>query len=204
MEHLQKTKIPEATIGDWRIERFRVSKKQAAYFNMRCMIAMNGIGAHRTVSPGTYTRLMRKGSDYPIMSDTPAELRDHELPVEMAGGRCLINGLGLGIVVEACLRKDIVEDVTVIEKSGEVCDLVAQYLYSKWGSNRLVIRYDDAMTYQPPRGIRYDMVWHDIWDEIDPENLEQMRTLHKRYQHRAKWQGSWSQSECRRVKRMCR
>jgi hypothetical protein len=31
------------------------------------------------------------------------------------------------------------------------------------------------------KGKRYDMVWHDIWDDICSDNLEGMAKLHRKY-----------------------
>lgn len=127
-----------------------------------------------------------------IMSDTPDELRDFQMAVLRAKGHILINGLGLGCVVTACLRKPEVETATVIEIDSDVIALVG----SHFTDDRLTIINADAFQYQPPKGQRYQMVWHDIWDSICSDNLPQMHRLHRKYGRRADWQGSWSRELC--------
>ncbi len=189
MNYLQKTDIPEGQSGDWRIECFTVSEDNARLFNLRA--AINGY-EHRGIKPGRYTKLTHHGDI--VMSDTPAELNDHYELVRQAKGQVLINGLGLGIVTEACLRKLDVQHVTVIELSEDVIRLVGTYLKEQWG-NRLTIIHDNAFTWQPPKGIKYNAVWHDIWPTICADNKEAMAMLHRRYGKRARWQGSWARYE---------
>lgn len=192
-----KTKIPnvdisEGTSGHWRVERFTVSQEDVRLHNMRCMF-QPGMGA-RTMDAGTYTRLMR-GREV-IMSDTRAEKRDHLEAVWNARGVILLNGLGLGMVLNACLLKPEVNRAIVVEKSEDVIALAAEHYRRKFG-DRVEIIHADALTYTPPRGLRFGAVWHDIWDNICADNLPQMATLHRRYGRRADWQGSWAKELCK-------
>ncbi len=191
MATLCKTTIPEGTQGDWQISRFTISEKDAKFFNMHA--TFRGYGS-RSVQPGTFTKLTRNG--HTVMSDTRAELRDHAIPVYEAKGQVLINGLGLGIVVEACLRKPEVEHVTVIEISADVIALVKPHLEN----DRLTIIHADALTWKPPKMV-YDMVWHDIWSDICTDNWKTMTKLHRRYGRRSKWQGSWCRWEIQQMRR---
>lgn len=184
-----KCTIPEGSSGDWRVEKFSVTKDEIKIFNMRCMFQPGG--ASRMMIPGDYTKLTRNG--IVVMSDTPAELRDHWEPVWKASGNCLINGLGLGIILAACLAKDDVESVTVIEKSSDVIALTAPH----FDDHRVKIIQADAYTWQPPKSQRYNIVWHDIWDYICGDNLPEMTKLHRKYGRRADWQGSWCKNECK-------
>lgn len=173
--------IPDGVAGVWRVERFEIPKT-----------AMLFTFGHRAPSPGTYTRLMR--GETLVMSDTPAERRDHYSPVWEAKGLCLVNGLGLGMVAKAILNKPQVERLTIVEISKEVIDLVAPHV----ADPRLEIVNSCAFAYQPPKGVRYGMVWHDIWDDICGDNLPQMHKLHRKYGRRCDWQGSWCRYECER------
>lgn len=189
-ELIQKSAVPEGESGQHRIERFEVSAKDAEMERIRSIFQ----GGNRAVPEGTYTRLVRGPAGFGhtvVMSDTPAEMRDHFAPVREARGNCLVHGLGLGLVAEAMLRKDSVEHVTVVEKSGDVIALVAPYLSAKWG-DRLSIVEADAMEWAPPKGARFGVVWHDIWDHICADNLPDMKRLHRRYGRRSDWQGSWA------------
>jgi Spermidine synthase len=112
---MSPVQVPEGTSGDWRVEKFVVSPEDSA----RSLFSYRD----RAPSPGTYTRLMRGRTV--VMSDVPAEMRDHWSAVHHATGSVLINGLGLGMVLQACLEKPEVTDVTVIEFSADVIRLVA-------------------------------------------------------------------------------
>jgi len=85
--------------------------------------------------------------------------------------------------------------VTVVEKSKDVISLVAKHYL---GDHRVTIVNADAYLYKPPKGVKYDAVWHDIWDNICGDNLPEMTRLHRKYGKRADWQGSWCRSLCRR------
>jgi hypothetical protein len=129
-----------------------------------------------------------------VMSDTPAEKQDHYGFVHAAKGHCLINGLGIGMCLKAVLLKESVTAVTVVEKSADVIALVAPY----YTDPRVEIVHSCAFEYEPPKGVRYGAVWHDIWDNICSDNIEQMKRLHRKYGRRAGWQGSWCRWECER------
>jgi len=196
---IDKVNIPEGQSGNWRVEHFEISEDEAKFENMRCAIN----GRNRYIRPGNYTRLMH--NDTVVMSDTPAEMRDHYEAVRAASGHCLVNGLGLGMVVCAMLDKRVddrgvrtddpntklaVDHVTVIEKSEDVIRLVGPALEARYG-DRLTIVHADAYDYKPPKGVRYNAVWHDIWNHLCVDNLPLMHKLHRKYGRRAEWQGSW-------------
>ena len=63
--------VPDGRSGDWAVETFTVLEKEAEWFNLR--EAMHR--SRRTIVPGTYKKLTHHGSV--IMSNTPAEIRDH-------------------------------------------------------------------------------------------------------------------------------
>jgi hypothetical protein len=173
--------VPEGERGKWKVSRFTVGEHSIEGLRL----AMKG----RPVSPGEYTRLTRNGAV--IMSDTPAEKRDHYSFVRAACGHCLINGLGLGMCLNAVLQKPQVSFVTVVEEDQDVIDLV----WPHYMDQRCEVICADALIYKPPKGARYGAVWHDIWDSICEDNLPEMHTLHRRYGRRADWQGSWGRPE---------
>lgn len=191
--------LPEGESGNWKVERFTVSEEDAKFENMRS--AFSGHGTH--IQAGDYTRLTRNGAV--VMSDTPDEKRDHIAPVneaqrrgrENAGGvTCLVNGLGLGMVTVALLSLPNVAHVTVIEIAPEVIELVGTHLSRKHGS-RLEIIEADAYTWKPPKGERWSVAWHDLWDSKCGDNLDDMAKLHRKYGRRVDWQGSWGKEELR-------
>lgn len=188
MTTIEAVTIPEGQSGRWRIERFTVAGDDIPSFRL----AMSG----RSIRPGTYTRLMRGGQI--VMSDTPAERRDHTGFVRAATGRVLINGLGIGMCLAAVLRKPDVTEVTVVEIDADVVALSGPH-YS--ADPRVAIVNASAFDYQPPAGVRYGAVWHDIWDDICADNLPEMHRLHRKYGRRADWQGSWCRETCERYLR---
>ncbi|MFS7497729.1 hypothetical protein ACJ8CM_00085 [Klebsiella pneumoniae] len=68
--------------------------------------------------------------------------------------------------------------VTVIEKEQDVINLVAPAFID---DKRVDIICADAMTYQPPAGVTYDVCWHDIWTYFSAENLQEMENLERKY-----------------------
>lgn len=180
---IEKVNIPEATRGAYRIESFTTECE-----DFHSTLRGRGVPVGER-----FTRLMRGGTV--VMSDTPSEMIDHYTAVHAAKGSCLINGLGIGMVLGAILRKEGVTDVTVVELSPEVIEMVAP----SYQDRRVTIVQADALKYKPPVGKRYQMVWHDIWDYICADNLPQMRALHRKYGRRTDWQGSWCRSLCERA-----
>ncbi len=180
--------------GDVTVARFEVSRQGASIHNMRAIVHGNG---HRGISTGTYTKMLIRGRL--VMSDTPAEKRDHWGPVHHAQGHCLILGLGLGMVVNAIALKPEVTKVTVIEISPDVVALVAPSLHPK-----INVVVADALEWKPPKGESYGVVWADIWSDLCTDNRPEMTKLKRRYSRRSDWVGCWADAEvARQQKRDC-
>ena len=184
--------VPDGRMGEWVIDSFEVSEEDAAYSRRR---AAATLGREPAVPAGRYKRLMRGNAL--VMSNTPMEIDTHREFIRLARGNVLINGLGLGMALTAILRKPEVKSVTVIERSAEVIELVGPTFAS---DDRLAIICADAFTWTPPRGSRFDAVWHDIWDDITSENLPGMAELHRKYARRARWQDSGAREECKALR----
>lgn len=175
--------VPDGQSGDWRVSTFTITDND---ITSRMMMRPG-----EYIQPGTYKRLSRGGVT--VMSNTPMEVRTNQPIIRRAMGDVLINGLGLGMVLTAILGKDDVRTVTVIEKSYDVIKLVAPTFES---DGRVRIIQDDAHTFRFLNGERFSVAWHDIWDNICADNLEDMRKLHRRYGRRVGWQGSWARDQC--------
>ena len=193
-----KVDVPEGQVGDWKVERFTVTKPEADLFNTRAMYSYSERGNY--ILPGDFTRLIQRRAGV-VMSDTMSEIRDHLGPIHKAHGRCLVNGLGLGMVVGAMLEKAEVDHVTVVELSPEVIALVAPHYLGRYGGARLEVVEADAFAHKPPRGVRYDVVWHDIWMHATTDNLPTMTKLHRKYGRRCDWQDSWKRAHLRLLRR---
>lgn len=198
-----KVDVPEGDVGRWGVRRFDVTEEDARFQHIRAAIG-GGIRRRTFIVPGTYTRLIRWGEHGPdapmsgvtVMSDTPDEIADHLgaiREVTLRGGRVLIHGLGLGMVVAAALRCDGVTGVDVVELEQDVIDLVGPHYTA---DPRVTIHHGDALTFRFPPGRRWSVVWHDIWPNICADNLPDMERLHRRYGSRCDWQGSWARTMC--------
>ena len=178
-------RVPEGERGPWRVEQFTLAAEHRPLnpFSFSS-------GGRGYIPAGTYTQLLRKGSV--VMSDTPDEIRDLRDLLYHAKGRVLLNGLGLGVALQGCLNKPEVEHVDVVEVDADVVALVAPH----YEGPRVSVHQGDALTFPWPKGTRWNVVWHDIWDGICADNLEVMHRLHRRYGRRCDWQGSWCRWQC--------
>jgi len=199
-DRLKEVDVPEGRSGPWEVRRFAVSEDEAKRDEFSARLAAIQGRPYRPVPAGSYTRIARGG--HVVMTDTPSELCDLREPVRRAvGGRVLVNGLGLGIVLQAVLEEPGVEHLTVVEASEDVIALVAPHWGARYG-DRLTVVHADAFKWRPPMGARYRVVWHDIWDDVTTDNLAGMRKLHAKYRRRCDWQGSWCRRECARLRRI--
>lgn len=181
--------VPDGVSGEWRVETFEVKNGELSQM-------LSVIKTGRGVPGGTYKALKR--GETTVMSNTPDEIRDFMSFVHRAKGSVLVNGLGIGVLLKALLNKPEVTDITVIELSEDVIKLVAPtYLMD----SRVTIIQGDAFTYKPPVDKKYDAVWHDIWDYICGDNLEEMKKLHRKYGRRTKYQESWCRELCEQANR---
>lgn len=189
---IPQVSIPEGQKGSWSVERFTVNPSSIEALRL----SMSG----RSIRAGEYTALRHKGRGV-VMSDTPAEMRDHYGFVRSAAGHVLINGLGIGMCLNAALLKSEVTRATVVEIDADVVDLVGPHYLQ---DPRVEIINASAFDYAPPKGIRYGAVWHDIWDNICADNLLEMTRLHRKYGRLTDWQGSWCKEQCQRSERESR
>lgn len=184
---IEKVTIPEGEIGVAKVQRFTVVDDELA--------RVRALFSHGRYCPaGTYTKLLVRGRL--VMSDTPDEMLDHRLPVQFAKGHCLVMGLGLGMVVTAMAKKPEVEKITVIEIEKDVIDLVGPHMPEK-----AEIIHADALTWEPPKGVRYGVVWHDIWASMCADQIPERARLKRRYGRRCEWQGDWGREVIDRDRR---
>lgn len=163
----------------------------------------------RAPLPGWYTLLVDYknldcGQPVTWMSDTTAERDDHKDPVAHIefnkSKRVLINGLGLGMVLQAALSYDHVEHVDVVEYDERVIKLVGPHYLT---DPRVNIIHADAyeQTKLWPKGAHWDTGWSDIWPEISADNLDGMDQLHKHYRRRCGYHGMWARQLCLKLRR---
>src|SRR5262245_28038668 len=180
--------VPEGELDGIAVERFEVPKKSLEGLRQ----ALIG----RPVAPGTYTRLVEGHRRW--LSATPAEKRDHAAAViriaEPHVRRVVINGLGLGMVLQAALSFDHVEHVDVVELDERVIKLIGPH-YTK--DPRVAIIHADAYDQMSrwPRGTRWDVGWSDIWPDMCADDLADMARLRRSYGRRCSWHDCWGRQE---------
>jgi hypothetical protein len=189
--HMADVHTEERSLGPWRIEHkvIDTSDPSVGLNNLRAQFSPGGRGY---IPSGTYVGLIHERRGL-VMSDTPDERRDHNYPVMEAwqrGGRVLLHGLGIGMVLNAILAGEKVEHVDVVEIDQQVIDLVMP----SFTDERITIHHDDCLTKRWPPGSRWQVVWHDIWDHLIEDNLPTMHRLHRSFGRRADWQGSWGRA----------
>ena len=173
--------VPNGKSGAWEVSDVEVTKFDSMMSSWR--------GGSTFYCPeGQYKRLTCGRTI--VMSNTPMELRTNRSFVRAAKDEVHINGLGLGVVLLAILMNPEVSGVTVVEKNRDVIDLVAPS-FERFASI-LTIIHDDALQYKPPSRKRFGAVWHDIWNDICSDHLEDMKLLSRRWGKRTEWQGCWS------------
>jgi len=187
MTNKYKVDIPAGTIGSATVAKINT----ADYPIDTIRYALDGRGC----VPGEYTTLRINGRL--VMSDTTAEVRDHLSAIWKAHGRCLINGLGLGVVVKAMLAKPEVEHIDVVENNADVIALVGP----NYSDPRVTIHHADAYDIQWEAGLRWNVAWHDIWYDICEDNLPEMARLHRKYGRRCDWQDSWCKGRLLAIRR---
>jgi SAM-dependent methyltransferase len=187
----EKVTVPEGVSGDYRIERFEVPEKYIGKWRDEMM--------GREIPAGTYTRLLGNGTV--MMSDTPSEMRDHRLFIVWAEGKILIAGLGIGFVLNEVAKNEKVSSVTVIEKSQEVIDLVWEHYKRQYG-DKINLIHGDVFDSKQLKGMKFDMGWFDIWDNICGDNVEDFKKLRKAYSRMiVKDRRFWCEPECIRANR---
>lgn len=186
--------VPVGQSGKWTVSDLTITPLQADLANLRAEIKGE---PDMAVMAGDY-KVLKCGYDV-VMSNTQMEVNSHMKFINQARGDVLINGLGLGMALSVVMDKPEVTSVTVIELSNDVITLVAPTYQDH---PKVTIIQADALTYEPPKGKRYDVVWHDIWPTICPDNLDDMDALIEKYHPICNWQAAWKMDECEDMQRV--
>lgn len=182
------SRIAEGTSGEWSIRRVVLPAQTIEVPDARphCF----------RYRPGEYTELRCGGITF--MTDLYDEWWTQRSAITRAravGGRVLVTGLGLGLVVKEILAdpqsRAPIDSVVVVERSADVIKLVASQLIAELGSCVSIVEAD-AYTWVADSGPPFDTVWHDIWP--DPMALTvdaEMAALRAHHAPWARWQGFW-------------
>ena len=156
--------LEEIELNGWKLQKFEIESG-----NFRAML--DGI------TPGKYIRLLHNGKC--VMSDTNMEKRTNSDFCINAHGNIIIGGLGIGMIIIAIQDKPEVNSITVIEKNQEVIDIVASQLDL---NDKVNIICADVFEWKPERGVKYDMVYMDIWNWINEDVYKnEMQPLKRKY-----------------------
>ena len=193
-DRVPQVTVPEAVFGTAKVERFDVLETGSQFS-----------GTREQVPPGQYTRLVVDG--VLCVTDTPADRCDR-LELAVWADRCgaqsaLVNGLGLGLAVNALLLVDTMRYIDVVELNTDVIALVGPHyeqLAQEYGK-AVRIRHGDA---RPPcrvfpAGSRWEVVWNDIWSTICADDYEEHKRMRRYYGRLSNWQGVWCGDEVRRL-----
>jgi spermidine synthase len=160
-------------------------------------------GEYFDLQAGHYIRLVDKCKVQTIMTDTPMERRSNLAFVRRAHGHVLIGGLGIGMVVKALDDKADVSSITVIEIEQEIIDLVLPDLQQSCLMPIEVI-CADINEWRPPKGIKYNAIYFDIWNDVNGDNYEEMKFLHRSWARRVDrtdkfFFGSWRKRDTKEM-----
>lgn len=189
------TIVPEGVSGNCRIRHFEISPRDSQMTSIRAMV---NPGRQEYIATGKYAQLLVGGGV--MMSDTQMEQDSNRRVVQAATGNVLIAGLGLGMILHPMAAKPEVTSITVLELSPDVIKLVGHTVPAK-----VQVIEADVFTWQPPRGVKYDTIYFDIWPDITTDNLVEMRKLHQRYGCRKTalgWMNSWMRQQLLRRKEL--
>jgi hypothetical protein len=200
--------VPARAAGIAAVEHFTITKEEARHENaMQAFRPGSGLDA---VAPGRYARLRVAG--LLMMSDTPMERRTNWHVVREARGDVLVAGLGVGLILYPMIAKAGVRSITVVEKFADVISLVwpavTAFHARTWPSERrsaqtgaitavaprLEVVHADIFDWRPPAGVKWDVLYFDVWATKSPTNLGQIAQLHQRFKGRKRpggWMDSW-------------
>jgi len=150
--------------------------------------------------PGTIVQLRDKDETV-IMSDTEMERRTNRYFLMKATGDVLIGGLGLGMIILAAQAKEEVNSITVVEISQEIIDLAVPQLSL---NDKVNVICGDIFVWYPPKGVKYDTIYMDIWNSVCSDNYSDMKRLNRRFGRRLNrdnpdcWISSWRYIETKK------
>jgi hypothetical protein len=154
--------LPEGSSGKFRIkhEKFRAGYEfQTA--SARTMIFAGHKAKMVAVPPGgaTINKLLENGNIW--MSDVPIEQAQIDPCLKKMYGNVLVGGLGLGYAAQMLASRDNISHVTIVEKSQDVINLVADHLEGKM---KMTVYCADLHEWLVDfSSAQFDAAFYDIW-----------------------------------------
>ncbi len=155
------TKYTEERFGNFRIRR------EDFPLGMRGLEGIDDHVYYDVKHPIPITRLeeLKEGKWDNREADDPCTFMAMQKYAQASFGKVLVVGMGLGLVVHELAKNKDVESITIVEKSGEICQLVYNYL----PACRLVI--SDFWNFIKTDNEKWDTIllnlWvvHDAWEQ---------------------------------------
>lgn len=106
--------------------------------------------------------LYKRGNPVPIMPGNQSMRTRHNIFMAQARGDVLLTGLGFGMIANAAARLPQVNSVTVVEIDKHLVRMMQPQLLPK-----VKVEIADAWRWTPRFDHLYDVIWHDIWSELN-------------------------------------
>lgn len=167
--YLQTVRIPEKTLGAWRLGKAEYLPYEAFVCD-DLRTSPDGriypqIGYFR--EPYRYPVVYQSGREWMLV--TPNEIETMREPIAVSQGRVLTFGLGLGYFAFMASRKEEVESVTVVERDADVIRLFDELVLPQFPHpEKIRIVCDDAFLYaehEMQKG-NFDVVFCDLWHDV--------------------------------------
>ena len=185
-----KVDVPVGKSNGVEVKKFMVEENSITNWRL----VFQGRGA----TQGEHTMMLRNGELW--MSDTIAEALDHyecQQWMQLLGGRVLVVGLGLGMIVKQALALPNVTHVDVVEIDPDVIALVGP----TYAGPQCTIHQADIYELKWPPNTSWSVAWFDIWPTITSDNIPEMTRLARSYGKRTGWQGYWAKKDCQKLLR---
>ena len=172
--YLKNIKIPETKEGEWDFGYQSYQPYEGfIYRDIQCVgdyVEIPQVGFF--TEKFTFPTVFESGREW--MAIKPNEIETMKLPIEKAGGRVLVYGLGMGYFAYMVSQKDNVESVCIVERDQSVIDLFERHILPQFpNKSKITVVKSDAFEYAKNEmkngGYNYVFtdLWHDVSDGVD-------------------------------------
>lgn len=150
----------EKRIGNYLLTYASYDRGEFLQWDMPGIVPRLGFFREKVTFPGIYE------GNIPWMSVCPSEIETMSEPANMASGRVLVLGLGLGYYPYIISLKDEVEHIDIVEISTEVIEIFEKEILPQFSTkDKIRIIHDDAIEYMKRvESGQYDFIFSDIWE----------------------------------------
>lgn len=135
------------------------------------------------------------------MSVIPNEIETMEKAIELANGKVIVYGLGLGYFPYMISLKENVKEITIVENNEKVIDLFNKYIFPQFAhKEKIKVIKDDAFEYMK-KAIDFDFAFIDLWH--NPEDGIELFINAKKLEKENKAYSYWLESSFYILLRRC-